>query len=47
MEYCSECYAVEQGFEWIVNESEEYTVCECCGAEDSRVFVDEDYGKDR
>lgn len=48
MSYCEDCRAVEQGFEYADDDdAEEIPICKCCGMEDTRVIVDEDYGKER
>lgn len=47
MTYCSDCHSVEQGFDYADDdEDEQMPICKACGMEDTRVFVDEDAGKD-
>jgi RNase P subunit RPR2 len=49
IEKCKECYSVEQGFtsKVTVEGEPKVKVCDQCGAEDSRIMIDEDYGQDR
>jgi hypothetical protein len=44
MDTCTECGAIEQGFE---EDDDGVETCKCCGMEDSRKSYDEDAGKDR
>lgn len=46
MSYCTECYSVEQGFHYEDDDEDGVPICNTCEMEDTRVFVDEDYGKD-
>lgn len=42
-EYCSECQAVEQGFDFEDDdENHDWPICRCCGEEDTRRIFDED-----
>jgi len=44
MDVCTECGAIEQGFE---ENDDGVEVCKDCGMENCRKSYDEDYGKDR
>lgn len=47
MQYCKECCAIEQGFEYDKEDvNEECPICIQCGSDEVRHF-DEDAGKDR
>lgn len=48
MDYCNECYSVEQGTIEIELDGETISVCACCQSTDeTMVSVDEDAGQDR